>query len=198
MTLPLVYLLRHGETEWTISGRHTGTTEVQLTPRGETEARAMGKRLKEVSFSHVFTSPRQRAVRTTELAGLGAQMVVEPRLSEWNYGDYEGLTLTEIKERAGDDYDIFKRGCPRGETAQQVSERADHLINFLRTLTGNIAVMSHGHFLRALTIRWIRLPLEHGRRFGMSTASIGTLGFEHASPDEPSVRLWNERLAQPQ
>lgn len=185
-----LYLFRHGETEWTISGRHTGITEVDLTPRGEEEARASGGRLAAAGLTRVFTSPRVRARRTCELAGLGALSQVHDDLHEWIYGDYEGLLPREIQARHPG-WDVFQHGCPGGETPAEVSARADRVLAMIRSLSGAVAVVSHGHFSRALAVRWVGLPIAHGHILESSTASISLLGFSKNS-GKPLIKLWNQ------
>ncbi|HTI71167.1 MAG TPA: histidine phosphatase family protein [Candidatus Limnocylindria bacterium] len=188
--LPRLYLIRHGETEWSLSGQHTSRTEIPLTGRGEAQVRELGRRLHAVAFSHVMTSPRQRARQTCELAGLGAGATVQPDLSEWDYGDYEGLRSAEILQRHPG-WNLFQDGAPNGENPSQVADRADRLIRYLRSLSGNIALISHGHFGRVLAARWIGLPVGEGRRFYLGTASLGILDFEHQQPESPVMALWN-------
>lgn len=185
-----LYLIRHGETEWSLSGRHTGRTELALTMRGEDAARALGERLREIDLARVLTSPRLRARRTCELTGLDAAAHTEPLLAEWDYGDYEGLTTAEIV-RARPGWNVFRDGCPGGETPQQVSDRADELIARLRGLEGNSALFSHGHFGRVLAARWLGLPVAAGRYFLLSPASLSQLGYEHERRDQPALVLWN-------
>jgi probable phosphoglycerate mutase len=187
-----VYLLRHGETEWTISGRHTGVTEVPLTPRGEDEARAIGERLRDISFQHVLSSPRLRARRTCELAGLGAAEIHDD-LREWNYGSYEGLLTREILARQPG-WKIFEDGCPGGESPEQVAARADRLLAAVRNLDGNIALFSHGHFTRVLAARWVGLPVANGQVLASSTGSISVLSFSSNGP-RPVIQLWNSANA---
>lgn len=186
-----LFLIRHGETAWSLSGQHTGVSEIPLTARGEDEARALAPVLGKVAFARVLVSPRQRARRTCELAGLGGAAEIEPNLAEWGYGDYEGLTPAEIDARRPG-WEVFRDGCPGGETPQQVADRADRLLQSLRASRGNIALFTHGHFGRALAVRWIDLPIAAGRRFGLRTASIGALGYDPAHPDAPVIALWNE------
>jgi len=190
--MPLqIYLIRHGETAWSKSGRHTGKTDLPLTEQGEQNARNLAGRLAAVRFSRVFTSPRQRARRTCELAGLGAAAEVDPELAEWDYGDYEGQRSADIlRGRPG--WNLFRDGCPSGESPAQVSLRADRLISRLRTLDGNVALFSHGHFGRALAARWIGLPVAEAERFQLGTASLSILGFERGNPAAPVIALWNE------
>ena len=159
-----LYIIRHGETEWSLSGQHTGRTDIPLTAHGEEEARRLAPWLKDIQFSVALCSPRQRAQRTCELAGMGALAKVEPNLAEWDYGDYEGQRSPDIaKERPG--WNIFVDGGPNGESPQDVSARADRLINRLEALDGNVALFSHGHFSRVLTARWLGFPVVSGQRF---------------------------------
>lgn len=188
--LPVVYLARHGETSWSLSGRHTGLTDVRLTERGEEQARQLGARLRGLSLRRVFTSPLRRAARTCELAGLGGAARVDHDLVEWNYGDYEGRTSTEI--RAGrPDWELFRDGCPGGETPDQVGARADRVVGRLRGNPGDVAVFSSGHFLRVLAARWVALEVGAGRCLTLDTASLSALGYER-SRSRPVIRLWNE------
>ena len=190
-----LYLIRHAETAWSISGQHTGRTELPLTARGEQDSRTLAEGLRAVRFSRVFTSPRQRARRTCELAGLDAAMELEPDLAEWDYGDYEGQRSAEIRNDRPD-WNLFRDGCPHGESPVDVSDRADRLIAPLRALQGNIAVFSHGHFGRALAARWIGLPVSQAQHFVLSTASVSILSYEHHSTEESAIVLWNaSRLA---
>jgi broad specificity phosphatase PhoE len=188
--LPRVYLIRHGETEWSASGKHTGRTEIPLTPRGEEEGRALRARLQDIPFVHVQTSPRQRAIRTCQLAGLGAVAEVDPDLAEWDYGDYEGQLSADIHQRRPD-WSLFRDGCPGGESPEQVSDRADRVIARLRTLEGEIALFSHGHFGRVLGARWIGLSVRHAQSLLLGTASISILSYEHGRADQSAIALWN-------
>ena len=189
-TLPKAYLVRHGETAWSLSGQHTGRTDISLTERGEVNGRRLAERLKGLNFALVLTSPLQRARRTGELAGFASSLVVDPDLREWDYGSYEGRRTAEIhKERPG--WNLFDDGCPNGEAAQQVGIRADRIVQQIRTAGGDALVFSHGHFLRVLTARWLGFPPGHGRYFLCGAGSLGILGFEHNSPDEPVLKLWN-------
>jgi broad specificity phosphatase PhoE len=189
MTIRL-YLVRHGETEWSLSGQHTGRTDLPLTSHGEAEARQLVPWLRHLQFARVLTSPLQRARRTCELAGLGAAAVVEPDLAEWNYGDYEGRLSRDIrKERPG--WDVFRDGCPNGEMPGQVSDRADRLIAHLCKLDGNVALFSHGQFSRALAAQWIELSVNEARHFSLGTASLSILGFDPSHPEMRVIELWN-------
>lgn len=185
-----LYLIRHGETAWSLSGQHTGRTDIPLTAQGEQEARALGKELRAVTFSWVFTSPRQRARRTCALVGLDAVASIEPDLMEWDYGDYEGQRSVDIRAQRPD-WNLFRDGCPHGESPTDVSDRADRLIAQFRSLQGNMAVFSHGHFGRVLAARWIGLPVRQAQHFLLSTASVSILGDEQNSTEESAIVLWN-------
>jgi probable phosphoglycerate mutase len=185
-----LYIVRHGETEWSLSGQHTGRTDIPLTSHGEEEARRLMPLLSGIGFSAALCSPRQRAQRTCELAGLGALARVEPDLAEWDYGDYEGARTPEIlKQRAG--WNIFADGCPNGELPDQVSARADRLIQHLAALDGNVALFSHGHFSRVLAARWIGLPTIGGQRLMLDTGTISTLQDDPRHPENRVISLWN-------
>ena len=186
-----LYLIRHGETAWSSTGRHTGRTDVPLTRQGEQEARTLGDGLRDVRFSRVFTSPRLRARRTCELVGLEPAAEIEPNLVEWNYGDYEGQRSEDIRE-GRPDWNLFRDGCPQGESPADVSGRADRLIARFRTLEGNVAIFTHGHFGRVLGARWIGLAVRQAQHFLLSTASLSVLGYEHNATDEPAIVLWND------
>jgi broad specificity phosphatase PhoE len=188
--LPVVYLARHGETAWSLSGQHTGRTDLPLTERGEANARALGARLSGLSFAKVFTSPLQRAVRTCELAGFGDTAEPDPDLVEWDYGQYEGVRTVEIlKERP--DWFLFRDGCPGGETPDQVGARADRVVDRIRAVRGDVLVFSSAHILRVLAARWLGLQAAGGRYFPLGTASLSILGYEH-NFGEPTIRLWND------
>ena len=185
-----IWLIRHGETAWSRTGQHTGRTDIALTEHGEDAARKLADPLRAVSFSRVFTSPLQRARRTCESAGLAARSEIGTELIEWDYGDYEGMHPVDIrKERPG--WNIFRDGCPNGESPAQVSERVDRLLIRLRTLEGNIALFAHGQFGRVLGARWIGLPVERAQQLLLSTASLSILGFEHDVAEMPAIILWN-------
>jgi broad specificity phosphatase PhoE len=187
---PQIYLARHGETAWTVSGQHTGSTDIPLTERGERNARSLGERLKGLTFPHVFTSPLQRARRTCELAGFGSVARIDPDLVEWNYGAYEGKTTAEIlKERPG--WELFRDGCPGGENMADVGARADRVIARLRALGSDVLLFSSSHFLRVLAARWLGLEGSGGSYFYLSTATLSIVGYEH-NLNEPVVRLWND------
>jgi probable phosphoglycerate mutase len=188
-TVPMVYLARHGETEWSKSGQHTGRTDLPLTPKGEADGRRIGTRLAGITFAHVFSSPLQRARRTAELAGFTPEL--DPELLEWHYGEYEGLKTADIRSRRPD-WDLFRDGCPGGESVPQISERADRVVSRLKGLTGNVLVVAHGHVLRVLAARWVGQPVAFGRALLLSTATVSILGFDHHAMDEPAIRLWND------
>jgi broad specificity phosphatase PhoE len=192
MTLPLqVYFIRHGETAWSLSGQHTGRTDLPLTPHGEAMARELATALNGITFSLVLTSPRLRARTTCQLAGFaGTDVQLEPNLAEWDYGDYEGLRTEEIHE-LHPVWDVWNDGCPGGETPAGVAERADRLIARLCELTGNVIAFSHGQFGRALAARWIGLPVTEGQHFAIAPASISILGFETNHPNRRVIALWN-------
>ena len=189
--LPVVYLARHGETAWTVSRQHTGLTDLPLTPNGERNARRLGDRLKGQQFAKVYTSPLQRAARTCQLAGFGDVAEKDAALVEWNYGEYEGLRTADILARRPD-WDLFRDGCPGGESPAQVTERADSVVRRLRAVSGDVLLFSSGHFLRVLAGRWLGLgPDFAGRHFLLSTASLSALGYEHTL-SQPVIRLWND------
>lgn len=189
--LPIVYLARHGETAWTISRQHTGLTDLPLTERGERTARRLGERLKGLTFANVLTSPLQRAARTCELAGFKAVAEIEKDLVEWDYGQYEGRRTAEIRAERPD-WELFRDGCPGGESPQQVSVRADRVVKRLREVSGNVLIFTSGHFMRVLATRWLGLePSVNCRFFMLSTASLSALGYEH-DVARPVIRLWNE------
>ncbi len=188
--LQQVYFIRHGETDWSLSGRHTGRTDLPLTERGERDASALAARLRPIPFTHVFTSPRQRARQTCARAGLAASAAIEPDLAEWDYGDYEGLRSAEIRAlRPG--WQLFRDGCPGGESPADVAARADRLVGRLRGLSGDVAVFSHGHFGRVLAGRWIGLTVPESERLLLNPASVSILAYEHERAEEPVIALWN-------
>lgn len=181
-------LLRHGQTEWTISGRHTGQTDIPLTAAGEEEARAAGERLGGMKFDRVVTSPLGRAVETCRLAGYGDGATTDDALLEWNYGDYEGVTTAEIREK-DPGWSLFSDGCPGGESAADVGARVDPLVDAARSGEGNWLFVAHGHVLRVVGARWVGLAPEDGVKLNLGTAAICFLGFEH---DLPVITHWNE------
>ncbi len=189
--LPIVYLARHGETAWTLSGQHTGLTDLPLTANGERNARRLGERLKGLKFARVFTSPLQRAARTCELAGFAAVAGTDPDLVEWNYGQYEGLRLAEILAKRPD-WQLFRDGCPGGESPVQAGERADRVVRRVREAAGDVLLFSSGHFIRVLADRWLGLaPGCVGKRLVLSTASLSAFSYEHQL-SQPVIRLWND------
>ena len=190
LALPFVCLVRHGETEWTITGQRTGRTDIHLTSRGEDEARSLGVPLREMQFSDVFTSPLQRAKRTCELAGFGAEASVDADLLEWDYGDYEGKRTAEVRaDRPG--WNLFADGCPNGETVADVTARADRVIARARHCTGHVLLFAHRDIFRVVASRWIGLPAIEGRRLYLDTGALSILGYDH-SVEEPVIRLWND------
>lgn len=190
MQLPKIYLARHGETAWTVSGQHTGRTDIPLTERGERNAARLGERLKGLTFAKVFTSPLQRARRTCEISGFGSVAENDPDLREWDYGQYEGITTAEI-HKTRPDWQLFRDGCPGGETLAQLGARADRVIGRVRAVSGDVLLFSSSHFLRVMTARWLGLAPSEGRLFLLSTASLSMLGYEH-NLSEPAIRLWND------
>lgn len=188
--LPKLYLARHGDTAWTDSRRHTGRTDVPLNERGEGHARQLGERLKRFSFVRVFTSPLQRASKTCELAGFGAVAHVDEDLTEWNYGRLEGMLTCDILN-AQPAWELFRDGCPEGESPQDVAERADRFIARVHDLRGDVLAFSSGHIIRMIAARWNGLAPAAGRVFFCRPASVGVLGFEHDNRDEPIICLWN-------
>jgi len=188
--LPVIYLARHGETAWTLSGQHTGLTDLPLTERGERNARRLEERLRGVTFAKVFTSPLQRATRTCELAGFGAVAEIDRDLLEWNYGEYEGRLTADIhKERP--QWQLFRDGCPGGESPNEVGMRADRAVKRVRAVEGDVLVFSSAHFLRVFAARWLGLDAAFGRYFVLSTASLSALGYEH-NLSQPVIRLWDD------
>ena len=188
--LPVLYLARHGETAWSRTGQHTGITDLPLTERGERNARLLGKRLAGLTLAKVFTSPSQRATRTCELAGFAAVAEVDRNLVEWDYGKYEGLRTAEIHAmRRG--WQLFRDGCPGGESPDQVAARADQIVSRVRAIEGDVLIFSSGHFLRMLAARWIGLEPASGRLFLLNTASLSALGYEH-NLSQPVIRFWDD------
>ena len=188
--LPVIYLARHGETAWTISGQHTGLTDLPLTPVGENNAKKLGHALKGLSFARVFSSPLRRASQTCELAGFRASVEFLHDLVEWDYGEYEGRTSAEIlAERPN--WQLFRDGCPGGESPQQVAARADRVVDLVRSVPGNVLLFSSGHFLRMLAARWAGIDIVDARSLMLSTGSLSVLGYE-GSLARPAIRLWND------
>lgn len=189
-TLPVLYLARHGETAWSLSGQHTGRTDLPLTERGEANARRLGERLAGMRFAKVLASPLVRAARTCELAGFGATAETDRDLVEWDYGEYEGRRTGDIRA-ARPDWDLFRDGCPGGESPHQVGARADRVIARVRAVRGDVLAFSSGHILRVLAARWLGLEAAAGRYFLLGTASLSALGYEHGVR-EPVIRLWDD------
>jgi broad specificity phosphatase PhoE len=188
--LPKLFLARHGDTAWTDAHRHTGRTDVPLNERGEERARQLGTVLLPIPFLFVFTSPLARVARTCTLAGFGQVAEIDRDLLEWDYGLYEGKTTIEIvRERPG--WEQFRDGCPGGETAQDVANRADRFIARVHELGGDVLAFYSGHIIRMIAARWLGLPPTAARCFFCEPGSVGELGFEHNNRDEPIVRLWN-------
>lgn len=188
--LPTLYLARHGETAWSLTGQHTGLTDLPLTERGECNARRLGERLAGLTYAKIFTSPLQRATRTCELAGVADAPEVDRDLVEWNYGKYEGLQTAEI-HASRPDWQLFRDGCPGGESPDQVSARADRVVSRVRAIEGNVLIFSSGHFLRMLAARWLGLESAAGKFFLLSTASLSALGYEHTL-SQPVIRFWDD------
>lgn len=187
--LPEIYLVRHGETVWSVSGRHTGRSEIDLTPRGEEAARLLAARLKTVVADLVWSSPSLRARRTCELAGFASRASLKPDLQEWDYGRFEGITTQEIHQTTPG-WHLFRDGAPGGEDADQVGKRADRIIAEIRRNGSPILIFSSSHFLRVLAARWLGLPAGRGEGFVLDTASVSILGYEH-DLQEPVIRAWN-------
>lgn len=186
-----VYLLRHGETEWSLNGRHTGVTDVPLTKNGRMAAQLLRPILARETFGLVLSSPLQRARETCELAGLGERANVERDLMEWNYGEYEGLTTEQIRmTRPG--WSVFRDGCPGGELPEQIGTRADRVLTKVRAAEGNVALFAHGHILRVFAARWINLSPSYGEHFLLDTATLNVLGYYRESP---AFKIWNAPLA---
>ncbi|QDU87903.1 Phosphoserine phosphatase 1 [Pirellulimonas nuda] len=185
-----LYLIRHGQTEWSLNGRHTGSSDIPLTTQGEDQARRLGEQLCLVRFAHVFTSPLRRARETCELAGLVASAQVDADLREWDYGEQEGLTSREI-HAVRPAWNLFRDGGSGGESPTQVAGRADRVIERLRRLEGNIAIFSHGHFGRVLGVRWIGWSVQQAQHLLLDTASISTLGLDDKHANTPVLAVWN-------
>jgi len=186
-----LYCIRHGETEWSLSGQHTGLTDIPLTDNGRALARRLRPTLSNCRFSLVLVSPLKRALETCALAGLADDAEIESDLMEWNYGNYEGLTSEQIPE-SNPGWQVFRDGCPGGEMPDQVAARVDRVIGRALEVEGDVALFSHGHLLRTLAARWIGLPPQEGARFLLDTGTLCTLGFYR---DERAVKVWNAPLA---
>jgi len=185
-----VALIRHGETEWSMSGQHTGTTDIPLTENGRRVAQMLKPILATVSFARVWTSPMQRARETCEQAGLGEVAEIDRDLVEWNYGRYEGLTSEQIRVQTPG-WLIFRDGCPGGETPEEMGARVERVIARVRAVDGDVALFAHGHFFRVFVARWLGLPVEAGRHFLLDTATLSILGYYQ---DIPAVKRWNAPL----
>ncbi|HEX8322333.1 MAG TPA: histidine phosphatase family protein [Tepidisphaeraceae bacterium] len=190
---PRLFLIRHGETEWSASGQHTGLADIPLTAVGEAAAGTLRDRLGNLTFARVFTSPLQRASRTCALAGFGDRAEIDADLVEWDYGQYEGLTSRQIKEKRPD-WSLFDQGAPGGETPAAVAARAERFLEKFRTIEGDVAAFSSGHFIRMLAAQWLGLPPAEGKHFYTATASVSVLGYEHGRADRV-VLLWNDTRA---
>jgi len=186
-----IYLIRHGETEWSVSLQHTGVTDIPLTANGRRVARQLKPVLSKETFLLVLTSPLQRARETCELAGLGVQAELNSDLMEWDYGDYEGLTPNQIHEKVPD-WMIFRDGCPGGESPEQIGARADRVITRVRAVDGDVALFAHGHLFRVFAARWLGQPAEAGSHFLLDTATLSTLSYYQGVP---AVKRWNAMLS---
>jgi broad specificity phosphatase PhoE len=189
-TLPEIYLARHGETAWSLSGQHTGLTDIPLTERGERNAASLAGRLAGIDFAEVLTSPLQRASRTCALAGFEGRAKVDPDLVEWDYGIFEGMKTVDIRVDYPN-WSLFRDGAPGGESVEALGTRADRVIAHIRGIEGRVLLFSHGHFCRVLAARWLGLPASDARHFLLGTASLSILGYEH-NPEEPVIKLWND------
>ena len=189
--LPVVHIARHGETAWSLSGQHTGRTDLPLTERGEAQARALSKRLRGQVFAKVLTSPSKRAVDSCALAGYAAAAEIDPDLAEWDYGEYEGLRTAEIRAERPD-WQLFRDGCPGGESPVEIGARADRIIARIRSVDGDVLIVSSGHISRVIASRWLGLEPAGGRYLLFGTASLSMLGYEHYR-SEPAILLWNDR-----
>ncbi|WP_437203568.1 histidine phosphatase family protein [Planctomicrobium sp. SH664] len=189
-SLPEVYLVRHGDTAWSLTGQHTGRTDLPLTTAGEQAAQHLREPLSRISFTHVFTSPLQRAVQTSALAGFGERAIRNPDLMEWDYGAYNGRTSAEIQtERPG--WLVFRDGCPEGESPEQITARADRVLHQLRRLEGTVLLFSHGHFLRTLTARWCGWEVAAAAHLMLQPAGVSVLSYER-SLENPAILRWNQ------
>jgi broad specificity phosphatase PhoE len=185
-----IYLIRHGETEWAKSGQHTGLTDIPLTEAGREQAGFLSPIFDDLKFAVILSSPLQRALETANLAGLSPKLVVDKELVEWDYGDYEGLTTKQIRDRVPG-WSIWTHLCPNGETIDQISQRADRVVARVRSVAGNVAIFSHGHFLRVLVCRWLGLSADQGRHFLLGTSTLSILGYEN---ETPVIKTWNGPL----
>ncbi len=186
-----VFLVRHGETAWSLNGRHTGTTDIPLTENGRRRAEKLRPELAKEKFARVLVSPMRRARETCDLSGLGSMAVIDPDLGEWNYGEYEGLTPQQIQQNAPG-WLLFRDGCPGGETPAQICARVDRVIAKVRAIEGDVALFAHGHVLRVLVARWIGLPAAGGQHFLLDTGTLSVLGYYQ---EIPAVKMWNSPVA---
>ena len=191
MSIQRVFLIRHGETEWSLSGQHTSITDIPLTENGRTMPRLLAPILAKVTFARIFTSPLKRARETCELAGLGERAEIDHDLVEWNYGDYEGLTTKEIHAKTPD-WMLFRDGCPGGDGPEDVARRVDSVIGRVRAVEGDVALFAHGHVFRVFVARWIGLQATAGCHFILDTATVGVLGYYR---DVPAIKRWNAPVA---
>jgi broad specificity phosphatase PhoE len=182
-----VCLVRHGETAWSLSGQHTGSTDIPLTDNGKNVARELGEKLSGSEFAAVWSSPLSRALETARLAGFTDGVRVDDRLKEWDYGEYEGLTTAEIR-KTRPDWFLWRDGCPDGESPEQVGERADGVVRDIREVDGDVLLFAHGHILRVVAARWLGYPPGDGMHFSLGTATLSILGWER---DAPSIWRWN-------
>jgi len=189
-----LYLIRHGETAWSITGQHTGETDIPLTPHGEQQARALAPFLRTLKFTRVMTSPLSRARHTCEFAGLGEGALIEADLAEWNYGAYEGRRTVDIQQ-AVPGWNVWHDGCPLGDTPSSISDRADRLLGRLGALSGKVALFSHGQFGEALAVRWIGLAVSEAQHFALGPATVSILAHETGHPRVPVIALWNASVA---
>jgi broad specificity phosphatase PhoE len=187
--LPTIYLARHAETAWSLTGQHTGLTDIPLTPRGEHHAALLGKRLAGIKVEQVFTSPLQRAHRTAEIAGFPAA-TVDADLVEWDYGEYEGMKTVDIQKKVPH-WNLFKDGCPGGETFAQITARVDRMIAKIRKVKGDVLLFSSGHLIRVLTARWLGRPIDLGGALYINAASLSIVSYDH-DLSESVLRLWND------
>lgn len=190
MNDPQIYLIRHGETEWSRSGRHTGRTDIPLTETGREQAEFLKPIFEDVKFTKILSSPLQRALETAKLAGLGNRVETMDDLKEWDYGDYEGITTKEIRKSVPD-WTVWTHPCPSGETIEQVAARADRVVQRLREINADVAVFSHGHFLRVLAVRWLEMDPHAGKHFLLGTSTLSILSYEH---EIPAIKTWNGPL----
>jgi broad specificity phosphatase PhoE len=191
MSIQRVFLIRHGETEWSLSGQHTGMTDIPLTENGRTMPRLLAPILAKVTFARIFTSPLQRARETCALAGLGEHAEIDDDLVEWNYGDYEGLTPKEIHMKAPG-WMLFRDGCPGGESPEDVGRRVDSVIERVRVVERDVALFAHGHVFRVFVARWIGLPAAAGCHFLLDTATVSVLSYYRGAP---AIKRWNAPVA---